>query len=941
MFKVILFCLVFVASSSVARRYEPLKPDIEGTPRRNTRPAECKFGNSLHELGSSWNPDLGAPFGVMYCTRCECVPVIKRRRVIARAQCRSIKDECPKPDCEEPVQMAGTCCKVCPQQSHRDDQFLQDVPAIVPGDFESNTIGYFSALLTARTSMILKREEIKAKYTIENPLNIVATARFTVENRNLYFSFYTSNKADRPMAIQFIDEVGYILEEVILVQAKRGPVSIYQNITGKVCGVWHRIPSDYRRLLDDGKMNVLLLWGGKYQESLTLAGRILKYSNLENEEFSALVEPPGRRSGRLMNGAGGTAIISTNEKSIEFTLTFNGLFTIADKTNVSLNVRLETKDTILLRDTVIIEKPAHDYNTVELSIQRTDKLYEQLVRGKVIIVIESRRRPKVLRLKGPIMTRATCEMFETLLISADGSEEGSAWMYFNRDGSLIYNFLSPKVQSMRLIDTNSSEIVVHLSPADTSIDFLELSAFQSMNAQQLSLNVTLSEGNITMAGRLIKRYVVDARDSKQPFLLHSNKEFNVTANGMAWMAVDNECTLHYGVVISGISPYETLQLQIEEKPIDVPNAPISIITLEKFNGDRHDGFAIEMAAQDLMKIDSNVCHLLIKSNNEIWMRGRVVRPKIPRHCLLFDGDNNVPLLSDDPEAGIISIATKCFHSGQFYDESQQWRNAEEKCSMCSCVEGSARCEPIKCPILNCPTANIVQPHDDECCPVCAMNDTIATKEKRVCEFGGQFYSAGSSWHPYLPPNGFDTCTVCTCNAKTLAIQCPRIQCPPLNCSESQAYRPDPKACCRVCSNIIELTPMETIETTTKIGKNGTKTTTTTKIISSKATKKTKTSVKKQMDAADAGDEEKTNTNDEILQHGGCNVGNAIYANEEEWHPVVSALGEQQCVMCKCKVSFSSFRVDRNKIPETSAIITFYLIFRYFCYFFFFNFRIPK
>lgn len=36
---------------------------------------ECTFGKQRKELGSKWNADLGPPFGVMYCIKCECIPV--------------------------------------------------------------------------------------------------------------------------------------------------------------------------------------------------------------------------------------------------------------------------------------------------------------------------------------------------------------------------------------------------------------------------------------------------------------------------------------------------------------------------------------------------------------------------------------------------------------------------------------------------------------------------------------------------------------------------------------------------------------------------------------------------------------------------------------------------------------------------------------------------
>jgi len=43
-----------------------------------------------------------------------CFQVQKKRRIIARVQCRNIKNECPKLTCDEPVLLPGRCCKSCP-----------------------------------------------------------------------------------------------------------------------------------------------------------------------------------------------------------------------------------------------------------------------------------------------------------------------------------------------------------------------------------------------------------------------------------------------------------------------------------------------------------------------------------------------------------------------------------------------------------------------------------------------------------------------------------------------------------------------------------------------------------------------------------------------------------------------------------------------------------
>lgn len=42
------------------------------------------------------------------------IQVQKKRRIIGRVQCRNIKNDCPKSNCEEPILLPGKCCKSCP-----------------------------------------------------------------------------------------------------------------------------------------------------------------------------------------------------------------------------------------------------------------------------------------------------------------------------------------------------------------------------------------------------------------------------------------------------------------------------------------------------------------------------------------------------------------------------------------------------------------------------------------------------------------------------------------------------------------------------------------------------------------------------------------------------------------------------------------------------------
>lgn len=51
------------------------------------------------------------------------------------------------------------------------------------------------------------------------------------------------------------------------------------------------------------------------------------------------------------------------------------------------------------------------------------------------------------------------------------------------------------------------------------------------------------------------------------------------------------------------------------------------------------------------------------------------------------------------------------------------------------------------------------------------NATIKNNATRGCTLAGQYHLAGSSWHPYLPPAGFDTCAVCTCDVSFYSYFC--------------------------------------------------------------------------------------------------------------------------------------------------------------------------
>ncbi|KAH8272231.1 hypothetical protein KR044_003746, partial [Drosophila immigrans] len=919
---------------------------------------ECQFGKVLRELGSTWYADLGPPFGVMYCIKCECVAIPKKRRIVARVQCRNIKNECPPAKCDDPISLPGKCCKTCPGDRNDTDVAL-DVP--VPSEEEERNMKHYAALLTGRTSYFLKGEEMKSMYTTYNPQNVVATARFLFHKKNLYYSFYTSAKIGRPRAIQFVDDGGVILEEHQLETTLSGTLSVYQNATGKICGVWRRVPRDYKRILRDDRLHVVLLWGNKHQAELALAGKIAKYTALQTELFSSLLEPPLTASGKpdpQLAGAGGTAIVSTSSgaaSSMHLTLVFNGVFGVEEFADAALSVRIELPERkeLIFDEVPRVRKPSTEINVLELSSPVSIQNLRLMSRGKLLLTVESKKYPQ-LRIQGHIVTRTSCEIFQTLLAPPHGSElstrsSGLAWVYLNTDGSLAYNIETDHVNTrdrpnISLIEEQGKRKAkledltpsFNFNQAIGSVEKLGPKVLESLYAGELGVNVATEHEASLIRGRLVPRPVADARDSAEPILLKQpHGEAATGALGMAWMSIDNECNLHYELTLNNVAQSLDLQLYLEEKPIEAIGAPVTRKLLEEFSGSYMEGFVLGMPSAELIKLETSVCYLELHAKHshshshsqQLLLRGKLKSTKVPAHCFPIYTDNNVPVPGDHNDNQMLTGETKCFHSGRFYNESEQWRSAQDTCHMCACQRGQANCELIKCPALKCKAASeqLLQ-RDGECCPTCvarretaadwhataataaaaaasgsgstpsaaaaaatspALNGSELLQPRRGCRLGDQFHAAGASWHPFLPPNGFDTCTTCSCDAATLEVRCPRMVCPPLQCSEKLAYRPDKKACCKVCPE-------------GKQSNHGSK--------HSPSNPNVLHDQAMQRSAAHSAEE--------VLAAGGCKVVNKIYENGQEWHPILLSHGEQKCIKCRCKDS--KVNCDRKRCSRSTC-----------------------
>lgn len=839
-----------------SRRHSPLLGDEMG---RRTQAAECQFGKQLKELGSTWFADLGPPFGVMYCIKCECVPYHKKRRVVGKVHCRNIKHECPKPSCDEPVLAPGRCCKVCPGDVDSPD-IVEDTVPIIPVE-EEKSLKHFAAVLTTKSPA--SADGITTPLTVSGNAEYKATGRFTFHKRNLYYSFYSTA---RPRGVQFIDLRGNILEEQVL-----SPHSAYQNETGKVCGVWRRIPREYRRLIREEKLLVSLLWE---RAELVITGQLYRYRTLSTELYSALLE------GSASNSAG-TAIVSvsTQAPSIHITLIFTGLFTSDDTHDVPVTVKLQTtagKERIVIDENVRVEKPSTELNVIEVRSAVSQSDLNQMSRQRLSVSITTKNGESM---SGLVMTRVTCELFHTPLAPptdtmgvADTKTSGMAWMFVDKTGALQYHIqldgisqpdMLGLVMERRLVELEDLTPSFQNGWANGTIDQINARHLEQLYAGELAVNVATTATRSLVRGRLVSRPVADARDAPSPSLLiRHDTSTPADLVGLIWAAVDIECNLHYEVVMSGLVPEDrTLELYMEDVPLIAPGAPVTRRQLEEFTAPTTEGFILGLTPSELTRLDTGIVHFEIRDtrNSQSLLRARWRQVQIPPSCLPHYSDNNVPSVNFNSDTNTPEH-TSCYHGDLFHDEGSQWASTIEPCTMCNCHHGRVKCDAVLCPPTPCSHPTL---RGGQCCPTCdnTTSDTT-TNISKGCYLAGQLFAPGSTWHPYLPPNGFDTCAVCSCNSTTLTVKCSRTECPPLDCDEKIAIRRT--GCCKVCPVISSSSPA---------------------------------------DPSWLGDQQSkvVRTKAEILAAGGCNypVGR-VFENGEEWHPRVYSHGEVKSVKCHCK-----------------------------------------
>ncbi|XP_058385581.1 kielin/chordin-like protein isoform X6 [Diceros bicornis minor] len=136
-----------------------------------------------------------------------------------------------------------------------------------------------------------------------------------------------------------------------------------------------------------------------------------------------------------------------------------------------------------------------------------------------------------------------------------------------------------------------------------------------------------------------------------------------------------------------------------------------------------------------------------------------------------------PALCPNPSPGPCScpVCHSCLSQGQEHRDGEEFEGPPGSCERCRCQAGQVSCVRLQCPPLSCPLQVTEQ---GNCCPRC-----------RGCLAHGEEHPEGSSWEPPDSP-----CSSCTCHEGV--VTCARVQC----VSSCAQPHQGPGDCCPRCSD---------------------------------------------------------------------------------------------------------------------------------------------
>ncbi|XP_073844457.1 crosveinless 2-secreting protein [Musca autumnalis] len=125
------------------------------------------------------------------------------------------------------------------------------------------------------------------------------------------------------------------------------------------------------------------------------------------------------------------------------------------------------------------------------------------------------------------------------------------------------------------------------------------------------------------------------------------------------------------------------------------------------------------------------------------------------------------------------LTGKCFLANKVLHDKIQFM--PDRCTNCTCSNGTSICERKTCPILECSPE---YQEMDGCCPRC-----ITSEVRSECILNGKTYQNNETWN-------VDTCRSCRCTGGN--IRCSEMRCPAVKCRSNEELKVLPGECCPKC-----------------------------------------------------------------------------------------------------------------------------------------------
>ncbi|XP_076819430.1 chordin-like [Clavelina lepadiformis] len=754
----------------------------EGQPM-NSLPRTCRFGGESHVIGSSWHPNLGRPFGVMYCVTCHCVRATDglqtargRRRQPTKVTCHDVRKHCPPARCVGARTPRGECCKVCPEGSR-------------PGS--SLTGEHFPPNLR--------------HYDVENVANDDSRKTTSVDGKTKHFLSLLTSGDDGPLVrvtftLQRIDlhfiispshAPPHLLELMMNNRSKslyRHPIQLrHQSEKTTICAVWKNLPKYVVNLLEKNSLIVRLSFNTSSdvlnQHIVTSSGRIRRHRALGRETFSSILS---LKSSPQDGSAGAVVMVTLGRhrfNKLHFVLIFKSEFPIHDASeNDVMTLRLlnEKKEVLKSSDKKFVQQ-----NDEITDVWSTDsKILRHLGAGslKLELVIKT---GVVTSYVGNITTRTMCGGLEAVLSGsgcvqpASTGAAGSAIFTIKPDSSVKFKVnlvgLSSTLTSLaifgdfrkkrsRVIDDVTSHYKAGI--AEGTLPKLGGRELHLLMSGRVRVAVETEQSSSGELSGHLRPSFHQAMLEEQPMLLAGalmRPPVFTEAAGHAWFNLDDKCRFYYVITLSGLSKESDVSLSALLRSLADGGGGRR---LKGFHGSEARGVFRELSSvtYDLLNKGTAYVQITTKRHPTGEIGGSV---HIPNSCssshfyqdVSDDEEEDIPpTRSSHPRHRVAHDAAhrqimhrrlelhplSCFAEGRWWPAGSTWAPSyDRKCTTCVCEGGGVLCDPILCPRLACQRPVAL---DTECCPVCSDGfGGVPTKEGGDLSLGSLL---GASFNKY-------------------------------------------------------------------------------------------------------------------------------------------------------------------------------------------------